>query len=75
MTRQAHMFPQGQDLPLFSQSPQRAKAQAYQPRAYHAQGSLAQCRICFDTGKVEGKYCTCAAGTRARIADREETRS
>lgn len=70
--KQLPMFTDGDDLPLFSGTAQRTTAEVFTPREVARQQSMAACSICLDTGRVEGHYCTCAAGTRAREDDRTE---
>jgi len=66
MPKQTEMFPDGADLPLFSGTPQRAQAEAFQPTEEPQQATFAKCRVCMDSGWVDGKFCWCEAGQRLR---------
>jgi hypothetical protein len=63
MNKQMSIFAQGQDLPLISQAPQRAKEQVFKPKVKPVQVSFidAQCGLCLDTGLAgkERKVCIC----------------
>ena len=72
MAKQRNMFEKGEDTPLFSGTPQRARPQPYQPARAVRQEALADCRVCLDTGHAAGTYCTCTAGAREREHDRLE---
>ena len=54
-----------EDLPLFSGTAPEAKVKAFTPKAAHRQTALADCAICLDTGKADGKPCWCPAGDSA----------
>lgn len=63
------------DLPLFSGTPMAV------PHTEDAQGSSVQgrgqlsffaCTFCKDGGRIAGRYCFCAAGTTARLEDRQK---
>ena len=67
--KQLAMFSQGQDLPLFSQSPYTVpgpKHSDHNPTHLPGQQVMASCRICLDTGLVGDRFCWCAAGDAAR---------
>jgi hypothetical protein len=67
MTDQLSMFREGEDLPLFSGTPQRVEIKPFAPQPASQQEPLpVQCRVCFDTGRVAGKLCWCEAGQRIR---------
>ncbi len=55
--QQTQMFTQGEDTPLFSQTAQRGKIEVFKPRPVAKQATFAKCRICLDTGKVDGHRC------------------
>jgi hypothetical protein len=72
-TRQAPMFPAGQDSPLVSGTPMRARLEAYTPTPGPSQlGFSVSCRLCLDTGivivsKRGARYaikCTCPIGQK-----------
>lgn len=65
MTQQKSMFTH-EDLPLFSGTAPRARVDRFDPQAIARQLHLGQCPICEDTGLVDNRFCTCAAGDRAR---------
>lgn len=66
------------ELPLFSGTPQAAdEGPGAQPQAGAGQATWATCRVCLDTGRIEAargvvRYCSCAAGQAALLADREK---
>lgn len=65
--KQVAMFTNGQDLPLFSGTAQRGTVNAFTPQPVSAQTMIpAACGCCLDTGKVDGKFCTCATGQALR---------
>ena len=66
--QQLSMFPDGADLPLFSGTPMRANTDSYTPQPHVPQSSLAECRVCLDTGQVGDVFCTCETGQVARKA-------
>jgi len=68
-TTQLTMFSH-EDLPLFSGTALDAKVKAFIPKAAHRQGSLAECSICLDTGRVDGKPCWCKANASSEEAQR-----
>jgi len=53
------MFPGGEDLPLFSGATLTAQVPSFNPPPATTQTTWAQCRICLDTGSVDGKRCWC----------------
>ena len=61
--KQIPMFTNSQDLPLFSQTAPRAKAQLFKMVAKPIQTSLfnVECGLCLDTGLVtkDMKVCIC----------------
>ena len=61
--QQQSMFTQGQDLPLFSQTAPRSKAQLFKRIEKPVQASLLgfECGLCLDTGLVtkDKKTCIC----------------
>jgi hypothetical protein len=63
MSKQRSMFTDGQDLPLFSQTPVKAKARLFKRVDKPIQTSLfdVQCGLCYDTGLVgaDKKVCIC----------------
>jgi hypothetical protein len=59
---QTTMFSQGEDLPLFSGTPQRVEANDFTPTAEPQQAGMFECGACRDTGMVGDKLCTCEAG-------------
>lgn len=69
---QLPMFLEGEDLPLFSGTAQRAPDERFEQHDAWRQSSMAECAVCLDTGRVDGKYCTCSAGRRERERDRRE---
>lgn len=63
------LFPQADDSPLFSGTPMRAQAQAFDPQPQQETMPLfaPACRLCMDTGLVRLKVgkivpCICKAG-------------
>ena len=73
--KQAQMFTDGQDLPLFSGTPQSVSAQVRGASTVKAkQSSFFKCSICSDTGRIkQGRkrlYCWCEAGDAARWNER-----
>ena len=62
--KQAEMFPDGADLPLFSGTAQHAQVEVFQPDEEPQQTTFATCRVCMDTGEVDGRFCWCEAGQR-----------
>jgi hypothetical protein len=63
--KQLQMFTEGQDTPLFSQTPQRSKVIAFKPQIKQRQISLllnVHCPACLDTGNLGGKRCICQRG-------------
>jgi len=66
MTTQIAMFTQGEDTPLFSQTPIKAQPQIFRPAIKAPQPNLlkAKCGICLDTGKVGGMRTRCICGAR-----------
>ncbi|HUW09178.1 MAG TPA: hypothetical protein VM537_05575 [Anaerolineae bacterium] len=66
MTKQLSLFTNGEDLPLFSGTAPRHRAEAFAPAAVNKQESLATCRVCLDTGSVGGHTCTCQAGQKPK---------
>ena len=71
---QLHMFPQGDDLPLFSGTPQTVPGQTFTPAVIEPQISFAQCPACRDTGittawkngRKTTVYCLCVKGQQAK---------
>ena len=47
------MFPAGDDLPLFSGTPQQASDPEFTPKDEPIQGKLINCKWCNDTGWME----------------------
>ncbi len=77
--QQMNMFPQGDDLPLFSGTPIKVRIQTSEPREAESQARLSICPLCQDTGKViiqrkrsEPVFCTCEAGQSAKAKARLE---
>lgn len=68
MSKQLSMFADGAaDLPLFSNTAQRAEQSAFKPVAVPKQPALPYtCKTCRDTGRVDSKFCWCEAGGQAR---------
>ena len=66
MTQQT-MF-ETEDLPLFSGTAQRAEVEAFSPRPESRQETWAQCKLCLDTGFVQGekRFCICPIGQAVR---------
>ena len=71
--QQINMFPQGDDLPLFSGTPQSARLETFKPQEIQGkQLHLGNCPLCEDTGTMhlypgsEVKFCYCEAGDKAR---------
>ena len=52
MTHQKNLFPAGDDLPLFSGTPQPGKDPSFTPKDDPQQLTMYNCSICKDTGKV-----------------------
>ena len=77
MPRQLSMFSSAETTPLFSQSPQRVRAQAFRPGPAPTQLHIGGCPICEATGLVvprpgaEAQYCICQHGDRERQIDRQ----
>jgi hypothetical protein len=63
MSNQISMFTEGQDLPLLSQTPVKAKARLFKRVDKPVQTSLfnVKCGLCYDTGLVgiDKKVCIC----------------
>ena len=73
-TGQPKLFDDTETLPLFSGCAQKENAETFNPAA-DAQTRLPfTCAVCMDTGRVDGKYCTCTAGDKARYADKKANR-
>ena len=79
--QQMNMFPQGEDLPLFSGTPITVRVQTCEPREVESQARLTSCvcPICQDTGKVitrrkadKPTFCLCVAGQAAKAKTRFE---
>jgi DNA repair protein RadC len=77
--QQMNMFPQGEDLPLFSGTPIKVRIHTSEPREGESQARLSICPLCQDTGKVitkrkrtEPVFCTCEAGQTAKAKARLE---
>ena len=68
MTDQPELFDTN---PLFELRQERAHAEPFKPTDYAHQEILGTCPVCLDTGRVEGKYCTCDAGTNAWYQDHQ----
>jgi hypothetical protein len=68
--RQARMF-ETEDLPLFSGTVSRGTLPPASP-AEPRQPILGKCRLCLDTGLVEGKPCWCEAGTAYTLSKRKK---
>jgi hypothetical protein len=68
--RQISMFTQGDDLPLFSGTAQRARPEVFKPQPRARQLRTFDCPLCCNTGylKNRDKYvaCTCDAGDQFR---------
>jgi hypothetical protein len=67
--KQARMF-QTEDLPLFSGTTPRGTI----PTSTHAEPAqpiLGGCRLCLDTGLVDGKPCWCEAGAAYTLSRRQ----
>jgi len=72
--QQMTMFPNGEDLPLFSGTAQRATLEQFDPQPQEGiQLHLGDCPICEGTGIVYlhpgpngTKFCFCEAGEQAR---------
>jgi hypothetical protein len=66
------MFPNNDDLPLFSQTPIRADQDLFRPKTTGSQASMAKCRVCMDTGWVivnnRLKACICEAGAAHNVS-------
>ena len=71
--KQQTMFTNGEDLPLFSGTPQSVTVRTEPtPGANSDQTSFAECRICFGTGRIHHRYCWCEAGIALRLQHRQE---
>jgi len=72
-TTQMQMFTQGEDLPLFSDTTQAARAERFDPQAVGGtQTTMAACRFCLDTGTIRAtkgdqklSFCNCPVGIKA----------
>ena len=72
MSNQIPMFPEGDDLPLFSGNAAKAQAQVFNPRTEYRQEAFANCRFCLDTGVLgDHAFCWCEAGQQQQ-AHRQE---
>lgn len=77
--KQVPMFPTGDDLPLFSNTPQQAHESTFKPETDHRQETMFQCSICRDTGYYVlsfstgtadlGSYCICETGRQLRAEE------
>ena len=70
MAQQLSMWTQGEDLPLFSGTAQRAAVETFQPAPEVVQETWATCRACKDTGRIGRRFCNCEAGVKAWEAGR-----
>jgi len=68
------MFENGEDLPIFSGTPQTVLDCPLQDRPIEKQESMFNCKVCSDSGLVKNgdrcMYCTCVAGDRQKRVDR-----
>ena len=82
---QTNMFPQGEDLPLFSGTPMRVRVKTSEPHEAESQARLSVCPTCQDTGTItkvtsvitqrkrsQPVFCMCAAGRQAKARARLE---
>lgn len=51
--KQSNMFSNGDDLPLFSGTPQSSTEKSFEKKEVYKQGTLYTCPICKDTGYYE----------------------
>lgn len=65
---QLSLFPQGEDLPLFTGTAPQAEVQPYQKDTTPRPNPLPfDCRFCRDTGRLGGyAFCSCKTGVEAR---------
>jgi|GEM_PF-187840 len=68
--QQTNMFPEGEDLPLFSGTPIKGSNEPFKPREAQSQARFSICPTCHDIGRIEanGKmmFCLCEAGQREK---------
>jgi hypothetical protein len=69
VANQDRLFDDTDTLPLFSGTAQRGQSESFNPGPAYHQETLGTCPICHDTGRVEGRYCTCDAGNDAWYQD------
>jgi len=60
------MFPDNDDLPLFSGTAPRGKVEPFIPKVRSKQESLAKCGFCADTGLLTDGFCWCESGQSAK---------
>jgi hypothetical protein len=70
---QKMMFENGEDLPIFSGTPQVAHDYPPEVHPLEKQDSMFTCKVCSDSGLVKNgdrcMYCTCTAGDRQKRVD------
>ena len=68
------MFENGEDLPIFSGTPQTVHVYPPDDRPVEKQDSMFTCKVCSDSGLVKHgnryMYCTCVAGELQKRVDR-----
>jgi hypothetical protein len=71
---QKEMFENGEDLPLFSGSPQKALESRFVEQIENDQDLIFDCHLCYDTGSISNgdltTYCGCAKGEWLRKLER-----
>jgi len=72
--KQTTMFANGEDLPLFSGTPQTVTLPPPPPETQRRsrQITFAKCPICLDTGLTSVSYCWCEAGESLRLEHRQK---